>query len=473
MKKYPIYVAGKFVKTSTILPVSNPYTKEIFAETYQGGEAEFELATEAATDVAAEMSNLPTYKRFEILREISDKIRENRKYIAEVLAKESGKPMIYSLGEIDRATQTFLIASEESKRIPGEELIRLDWTNKGHGKIGVVKQFPVGIVAGIAPFNFPLNLAAHKIAPAIAAGCPIVLKPASSTPLSCLELAKIIDETDLPKGAVSILPMDRTNGNKLVTDERYNLLTFTGSPVVGWKMKEQAGEKKVILELGGNAGVIIAASANLDQAMPGCLMGAFAYSGQVCIHAQRFFVHDSLYDEFIQRLQNSAKNLKVGAPDDERTEFSAMIDEKNAVRVKSWIDEAVKEGAIIVTGGSQKGTFVEPTILTNVAKKSKVNNEEVFGPVVMVEKFSTLDEAINMINDSKFGLQAGIYTEKFAEVQRAFNEIECGGVIHNNVPTFRVDHMPYGGVKQSGLGREGVKYSIADMMEPRVLVYEG
>jgi glyceraldehyde-3-phosphate dehydrogenase (NADP+) len=473
METYPIYVAGEFVTTDNELEVSNPYDGKVFAKTYQAGEAEFEAATEAAVAAQDVMRNLPTYKRFEILHYISHRLKEDRERLAKVLAMESGKPMVYALGEIDRSTQTFMVAAEEAKRIPGEEFMRLDWTKPGEGKVGIVKQFPVGPVAGIAPFNFPMNLAVHKLAPAIAAGCPIVLKPASSTPLSTLELAKIIDETDLPKGAVSILPMDRTNGNRLVTDDRYKLLSFTGSPVVGWKMKEQAGEKKVVLELGGNAGVIVSESADLDQVMPGSTMGAFAYAGQVCIHAQRFFVHRSHYDEFLQRLKVNAEKLKCGCPTKADTEFSSMIDQKNADRVEAWVQEALDDGAKLISGGKKDGTLYAPTILTNVPREAKVNAEEVFGPVVVVQPFDEFYEAINLANDGQFGLQAGVYTESTTELQQAFNDLEVGGVIHNNVPTFRVDHMPYGGVKQSGLGREGVKYAMLDMLEPRILVQTG
>ncbi len=473
MKKYPIYVAGEFLETENTLPVENPYDSKVFAETFLAGDEEFEIATGRAVEVQEEMSVLPTYKRFEILRYISDRLIEDRNRLGEVLAAESGKPMIYAVGEIDRAAQTFLVAAEEAKRIPGEEFLRLDWTIPGEAKSGIVKQFPVGPVAGIAPFNFPLNLAVHKIAPAIAAGCPIVLKPASSTPLSCLELAKIIDETDLPRGAVSILPMDRTTGNRLVTDDRYKLLSFTGSPVVGWKMKEQSGEKKVVLELGGNAGVIIAESADVDQALPACMMGGFSYAGQICIHAQRYYVHESKFDDFIAKMKSGAETLKVGSPTDDSTQFSSMIDEKNALRMEAWVNEAIDMGAKLIAGGKREGTFYAPTILTDVPMKAKVVAEEAFGPVVVIEKFSDFNEAIEKVNAGKFGLQAGVYTNNIDELNKAFNTLEVGGVIHNNVPTFRVDHMPYGGVKQSGLGREGVKYAMLDMLEPRILVQEG
>ncbi len=473
MKNYPIYCAGKFISTENILKVEKPYTQEVFAETYLATPENFEEATVSAEKVREEMSQLSTFKRYEILKEIAEKMTIRKLEISKILAEESGKPMMYAIGEVERAIQTFVIASEEAKRIPGEELMRLDWTPAGKGKMGIIKQFPVGPVAAIAPFNFPLNLAVHKVAPAIAAGCPIVLKPASSTPLSCLELAKIIDETDLPKGAVSVLPMNRETGNRLVTDNRYKLLTFTGSPVVGWKMKEQAGEKKVVLELGGNAGVVISESADIQKALPGCLMGGFAYSGQICIHAQRYFVHESKFDEFVKLMKQGVEGLKVGNPTDEGVEFSAMIDENNAVRMEEWVDEALELGANLITGGKRDKTFYAPTILTNVPSQAKVVAEEAFGPVVVIEKFSNFSDALNHLNSGKFGLQAGIYTEKISELTEAFNSLEVGGVIHNNVPTFRVDHMPYGGVKQSGLGREGVKYAMADMLEPRVLVMDG
>ena len=290
---------------------------------------------------------------------------------AGILAQESGKPLKYALGEIDRAAQTFLIAAEESRRIPGE-FLSIDWVPSGKGKEGWVKYFPLGLIAGIAPFNFPMNLAVHKIAPAIAAGNAIILKPARSTPLSVLELAKIIDNTSLPKGAVSILPMDRKAGNQLVTDERFKMLTFTGSPEVGWKMKKDAGRKKVILELGGNAGVIITESADIDMAVQKCLVGGYAYSGQVCIHVQRIYVQDSVFEEFSGRFNKKVRELKFGDPLDPETDISVMIDTENADRVENWIKESVEDGAKILLGGEKQGAYFEPTVLTNTKKEMKV-----------------------------------------------------------------------------------------------------
>ncbi len=469
MKTYKIYIGGEFMETSKPLDVINPFTLQPFATTFLGDAEELEFAIVKAEKVRVELKNMPSYKRYEILMQIANEIKLKREYLGMVLCKESAKPFRYALGEIDRAIQTFIIAAEECKRLP-KEYISLDWTKAGEGKEGLIKYFPIGIIAGIAPFNFPLNLAVHKIAPAIAAGCPIVLKPASSTPISTLELAKIIDKTDLPKGAVSIIPMNRAAGNQLVTDERFKLLSFTGSPDVGWEMKKNAGKKKVILELGGNAGVIITSSADIEKTLSKSLVAAFAYSGQICIHAQRFFVHESIFKMFCTLFVIAAKKLTQGNPEEETTDVSNMIDEKNAIRVETWINEALQQGATLLLGGKRSGNFVEPTVLTNTTKEMNVCSKEVFGPVITIEKYSAFSEAIQLLNDSDFGLQASVFTVNDSEITTAFNTIETGGVIINDVPTFRVDHMPYGGIKDSGLGREGVKYAIMDMMEARILV---
>ena len=415
------------------------------------------------------MRDLPSHKKYKILMDIAAEIIIKKDELALILSKEAGKPLKYAIGEIDRAVQVFTIAAEESKRLP-KEYFSVDWTSAGEGKEGLVKYFPIGLIAGIAPFNFPLNLAVHKIAPAIAAGNPIILKPARSTPLSVLELAKIIDKTDLPKGAFSVLPMDREAGNQLVTDDRINMLSFTGSPAVGWKMKSNAGKKKIALELGGNAGVIVSEKSDIDVAVRKCLVGAFAYSGQVCIHVQRIFVQENIFDKFIDSFIKAVKTLKFGPPDDLKTDISVMIDEENSIRVENWVKEAVNDGAEILYGGVRKGTYFEPTIITNTNQEMKVCSLEVFGPVVTIEKYSDFKFAIDSINNSEYGLQAGIFTNSIHEMNQAFNEIEVGGVIVNDVPTFRVDHMPYGGVKNSGFGREGVKYSIFEMMEPKLMI---
>lgn len=469
MKTYRIYAAGKFIASQKVHEVRNPFDNSLVAKTWLADKKILNTAIEKALSVQKTLKELSSLKKYEVLLQISRELNTHKKHLAEVLALESGKPLRYALGEIERSVQTFLIAAEETKRLP-KDYMSLDWTANGAGKEGIVSYFPIGLVAGIAPFNFPMNLAVHKIAPAIAAGCPIILKPASSTPLSCLELAKIIDKTELPKGAVSILPMDRETGNLMVTDERFKLLSFTGSPEIGWKMKTQSGKKKVVLELGGNAATIITETADLKDALPKALMGAFSYSGQICIHAQRFIVHESLYKNFISTLKAATLKLHYGNPLKEKTDVSSMIDEENAVRVEQWIKEAIKQGAKLICGGKRKGTYVEPTILTNCHTGMKVYSEEVFGPVVCINSYKTIDEAIHIANDTKFGLQCGVFTNSISDLDQCFKQIEVGGVIHNHVPTLRFDQMPYGGVKESGLGREGVKYAIMDMMEPKVLV---
>jgi glyceraldehyde-3-phosphate dehydrogenase (NADP+) len=467
--EYQMYCAGEFRRTEQQLDVTNPHNGKVVARICMGSVTDLDDAIVKAAMLRDELRNMSSAQRYSVLMEISAAIAAEGVRLAELLSAESAKPLRYALAEVDRAAQTFIVAAEEAKRLP-KEYISLDWTPAGKNREGLVKYFPAGIIAGISPFNFPLNLAVHKIAPAIAAGCPIILKPATSTPLSTLELAKIIDRTSLPKGAVSIIPMDRETGNKLVTDDRIAVLSFTGSPEVGWKMKSQAGRKKIILELGGNAGVIVTPSADFETAVAKCVTGGFAYSGQICIHAQRIYIHESLFDRFVIEFCKRAELLKVGDPSSIETDISSMIDETNAKRVEQWVNEAVEAGAKLLCGGKRNGSYFEPTVLTGTDVMMKVNCEEVFGPVVVVEKYNSFAEAIALINNSKFGLQAGIFTNDIRESDNAFNEIECGGVILNDVPTLRFDHMPYGGVKDSGSGREGVKYAILDFMEPRILV---
>jgi acyl-CoA reductase-like NAD-dependent aldehyde dehydrogenase len=469
MNIYDIYIGGTFKKTKDVLQVINPYNALVFAETYLGGEKDLEAAIVKAQSVDNVMKEMSSYERYEILFHISKEITRKKVHLSSILAQEAGKPLVYAAAEIDRSAQTFLIAAEESKRLP-KEYISLDWSPAGINREGIVKYFPIGLVAGISPFNFPMNLAAHKIAPAIAAGCPIVLKPASATPLSTLELAKIVDEAPLPKGALSVIPMNRTTGKKLVTDERFKLLTFTGSPEVGWQMKQEAGKKKVVLELGGNAGVIVTGSADIDFAVKRCLIGGFAYSGQVCIHAQRIFIEKPFFNEFVEKFVENTKKLKSGDPLNSETQLSVMIDEPNAKRVENWVQEAIQGKAKLLCGGNRNGAFFEPTVLTNTKASMKVNCLEIFGPVITLEPYTAFEEAIQLVNDTPFGLQAGVFTNRFDEISKAFNQLDVGGVIINDVPTFRVDHMPYGGMKDSGLGREGIKYAIYDMMEPKILV---
>jgi glyceraldehyde-3-phosphate dehydrogenase (NADP+) len=469
MKTYGFFLAGQFAESTNKVKITNSFSGEDFAEVSLASEADLNKAIVEAQIVAREMAEMPSWLRSEILLHIVQLLTEEKNSLAAILSAEACKPLKLALTEVDRAIQTFIVAAEEAKRLPGE-YISIDWTPAGNGKEGLVKYFPVGLVAGISPFNFPLNLAVHKIAPAIAAGCPIILKPSSSTPLSTLELARLIAKTKLPKGAISILPMDRKTGNLLVTDERFKLLTFTGSPEVGWKMKSDAGKKKVVLELGGNAGVIVTPSAEINKAVDKCVAGGFSYAGQVCIHTQRIYVHSSVFNDFSKSFVAKVKLLRSGPSEDMNTDISAMIDEKNAIRVESWVKDAIADGAQLLCGGKRDGAFFEPTVLTATHHDMNVCCNEVFGPVVVIESYSDFKTAVAELNNSRYGLQAGVFTDSITEMDYAFNHIEVGGLMINDIPTFRMDHMPYGGVKDSGLGREGVKYAIFDMLEPRLMV---
>jgi len=465
----PLYCGGSFIETPDTFDVVNSCDQSLVGTSCQAGPKELEQAIAAAYAAEPVLKASGAYERSEWLREIAAGLVKDKNNIALLLSREACKPIRLALTEVDRAAEVFRIAAEETKRIPGE-VLSIDWTPAGKGKQGLVKYFPVGLVAGISPFNFPLNLTAHKIAPAIAASCPIILKPATRTPLTTLKLAEIIDASGLPKGSVSIMPMDRVTGNLLVTDERFRLLSFTGSPAVGWKMKSDAGKKKVVLELGGNAGVIVTASCDLANAVQRCVAGGFSYAGQVCIHTQRIYVESAIFDEFLSRFIMAVKNLRKGNPDDPDTEISAMIDEANAIRVEQWVKEATASGAEVLCGGHRTGAFMEPTVITGTDFSMSVCSREIFGPVVTIERYSSFEQAVDWVNNSEFGLQAGIFTNNISEMDEAFSRIEAGGIIINDVPTFRVDHMPYGGVKNSGLGREGVRYAMLEMMEPRLLV---
>jgi glyceraldehyde-3-phosphate dehydrogenase (NADP+) len=468
-QKYPIYVAGSFRETNELLPVVNPYTGENAGITFLAGEDELENAIRGALAVQDELAELPAWLRYRALSGIASMMQDARDEFGNTISLESGKPIRDALAETDRAIQTFTVAAEECKRHPAE-YIDMEWTPAGEGKEGLLRYFPLGLVAGISPFNFPLNLAVHKIAPAIAAGCPIILKPSSSTPLSTLLLSRMIARTGLPGGAVSVLPMNRQTGNRLVTDNRFAMLTFTGSPEVGWNMKSDAGRKKVVLELGGNAGVIVGSGADTNEAVRKCVKGGYAYSGQVCIHTQRIFVHESLFEEFLNNFVNEVKMLRHGNPLEQQTDISVMIDEANAIRVENWVNEAINEGAGLLCGGKRTKNYMQPTVLTGTTEKMKVCAQEVFGPVVSINAYKNFNDALNSINNSRYGLQAGLFTDSLEEMNLAFRKLQVGGIMINDVPGFRVDHMPYGGVKDSGDGREGVKYSIHDMLEPRLLV---
>jgi len=401
---------------------------------------------------------------------VAARITEEADELAELLTRESGKPIRDAKGEVARGALTFRTAAEEALRINGEWL-PLDWSAANRGRSGIVRRYPIGPVAGISPFNFPLNLAAHKVAPAIAAGCSIVLKPPSKDPLVMLRVAGYLAETNLPKGAVSILPMDRPTGDRMVADDRFKLLSFTGSPSVGWKMKADAGKKKVVLELGGNAGAIVDESADLDWAVARLAVGAFAYAGQVCISVQRIYVVEAIYPEFERRFVERVRGVRVGDPLDPATDLGPMVDDAAVRRTAEWVAEALAGGARALTGGEPTGRYFPPTVLVDVPRDARICGEEAFAPVVNLFPVPDFAAALREINDSRFGLQCGLFTNDLEHTLLAHDELEVGGVIVNDVPTWRTDSMPYGGVKDSGLGREGLRWSIEDMTEPRLLAF--
>jgi acyl-CoA reductase-like NAD-dependent aldehyde dehydrogenase len=466
----PIYLAGEFVEAGRPLEVRDPATGDLVGTTWQAGPAELERATNAAVEGLAALRRLASYERRDALAHVADCIARDADELAELLTRESGKPIKDARGEVARGSLTFRTAAEEALRINGEWL-PLDWNVASKGRSGIVRRYPIGPVAGISPFNFPLNLAAHKVAPALAAGCSIVLKPPSKDPLVMLRVARYLAETDLPHGAVSILPMDRPTGDAMVRDDRFKLLSFTGSPSVGWNMKAEAGKKKVVLELGGNAGVVVDETADLDWAIDRLVYGSFAYAGQVCISVQRIYVVDAILDEFASRFTDKVKAMQIGLPLDPATDLGPMVDEKAVARTHQWVQEALADGARALTGGEPNGLFYPPTVLVDVPKDARVCGEEVFAPVVNLFGVPDFAAGLAEINDSQFGLQCGIFTNDLERTLRAHDQLEVGGVIVNDVPTWRIDHMPYGGVKDSGLGREGVRWSIEDMTEPRLLAF--
>jgi len=467
---HPIYLAGRWVDSPRPLEVDDPARPgQPAGSTFLATEEQYEEAAEAAVRGFEAMKATPTYERAGALRRISEGIATRRDELATLISRESGKSIRDAGVEADRGVLVFRLAAEEAERLGGETL-PLDIAPAHKGRHALTRRFPIGPVAGISPFNFPLNLAAHKVAPAIAAGCSIVLKPPSRDPLTMLLVAEIIHQAGLPAGAVSVLPMDRELGDRLVGDERFKLLSFTGSPAVGWRMKARAGKKPVVLELGGNAGAIVDASADLDWAVKRVLVGAFAFSGQVCISVQRLMVHEDVWGEFMERLVVGAAALKLGDPLDPATDIGPMVDAAAVERTQRWVAEAVADGAEVRTGGRADGHFFEPTVIVNAQRTSQVCSEEAFAPLVVVFPFGDIEEAFAEINASRFGLQAGVFTNDLAHAWRAFETLDVGAVVINDVPTYRVDHMPYGGIKESGIGREGLRWAIEDMTELKLMV---
>ncbi len=468
-KSYPYYLANKAVYANKDLEVTDKYTGKVATHVALAGPEDIEKAIAAATSASQAMAQMPAYARKAVLMHCVKRFRDRYDELAEALCIEAGKPIKDARGEVDRLIDTFEIAAEESVRMKGE-IQTLDISKRAHGYRGMWKRVPIGPCSFISPFNFPLNLAAHKVAPAIAVGCPFVMKPASRTPLGAIIMGEVLAETDLPEGAFSILPCSRDGADLFTVDERLKLLSFTGSPDVGWALKAKAGKKKVILELGGNAAVVVDHDTHLEDAANRIIIGAFYQSGQSCIGVQRILIHEDVYEPMKALLVKKSAALIKGDPRDPDTFVGPMISEKEAMRLEGWIDEAKTKGGRVLCGGTRDGAMLDATLLEDVPTDCAIVVEEAFGPVAVLSKFKTWDAAIKDVNASKFGLQAGIFTRDYYKIQQAWDEMDVGGVVVGDMPSFRVDNMPYGGVKDSGLGREGIVFAMEDMTEIRNLV---
>jgi acyl-CoA reductase-like NAD-dependent aldehyde dehydrogenase len=466
---YPYFLGNKPVAANTDLEVRDKFTGEVATRVARADARAVERAIELAAQAATPMRRMPAYARQAVLQHCVQRFQERAEELAFSLCIEAGKPIKDSRGEVSRLVDTFRIAAEESVRLHGE-VMPLDIAPRARNYSGMWKRVPIGPCAFITPFNFPLNLAAHKIAPALAVGCPFVLKPASWTPIGALLIGEILAETELPEGAFSILPCSSKDAGALVSDDRLKLLSFTGSPEVGWDLKARSGKKRVLLELGGNAAVVVDADADLEDAVQRIVFGAFYQSGQSCISVQRILAHEAVYDAFRDRLVEATRKLVVGDPREELTFIGPVISEDDAVRLEEWVQSAVARGGRLLCGGKRRGSLFEATLLEDVPRDEAVCAQEAFGPLAVLERFSDFDAALAAVNDSVFGLQAGIFTRDLYKAMQAWNELEVGGVMIGEVPSWRVDHMPYGGVKESGLGREGIRFSMEEMTEIRLLV---
>jgi len=469
---YPYYLANRPVEANRDLEVVDKHTGEVATRVAQADDAAVDRAIAAAVEAAPAMARLPSHRRRDILNGCADRFEARFDELAEILLVEGGKVIMDARGEVQRLIDTFRIAAEEATRIGGE-VLPMDIAERSESFIGFWKRVPIGPVSFITPFNFPYNLVAHKIAPAIAAGCPFVLKPAEKTPVGALVLGEILAEFDLPEGAFSILPVPREDAARFTEDERIKLMSFTGSDKVGWMLKSKAGKKPVVMELGGNAACLVGADADVDDAIDRLVFGGFYQSGQSCISVQRVLVHDAIYDAVRDGLVEQVGALKGGDPRDPETFVGPLISEGDAERVVEWIEEAVEAGATLLVGGERDGAVVRPAVLDGVPDDCRLFTEEVFGPAMILERFDDFDRALDRINQSRYGLQAGLFIRDIAKIRRAWDELEVGGVVINDVPSFRVDHMPYGGVKDSGLGREGIKFAIEDLTEIRLLAIRG
>jgi acyl-CoA reductase-like NAD-dependent aldehyde dehydrogenase len=463
------FVDGKWLEEGEIVEIRSPYDGSAIGQVFQGAQRHAQAAISAAVKAFGTTRRLPAFERQRVLRAIAQAITERKEEFSRTLSQEAGKPIKAARTEVDRAVFTFNVAAEESTRIYGEYM-PLDWQEFTAGRWGIVRRFPLGPISGITPFNFPLNLVAHKVAPAIAAGCSIVLKPAPQTPLCALLLAEAVQQAGWPDGGLNVLPLSNEDAGLLVTDDRLKLVSFTGSAPVGWEIKRRAGKKKVLLELGGNAAVIIHQDADLAYAAERSVAGGFAYAGQTCISVQRILVERSVYGKFTDLLVAGVKKLKVGDPQEQSTDVGPLIRESDAVRAADWIQEAVRGGARLLCGGERRGSLLQPAVLAATTPEMKVNCHEVFAPVVTLAAYDDFGDAIRQVNNSPYGLQAGVFTHDTRLLFQAYEELEVGAVVAGDVPTFRIDQMPYGGIKDSGLGREGLRYAIEEMTEPKLLV---
>ena len=468
--EYGCYIAGEWIKTGNAVEVRSPFDRSLVAVVHRAGPAEIQTAISKATASFQATRKLPAWKRAEALEKISAGIAARREEFAQTIALEAGKPIRTARLEVDRAVFTFKVAAEESKRIYGE-VVPLDWIPGTEGREAQVRRVPLGPVVGISPFNFPINLVAHKVAPALAAGDPIILRPASQTPVSALKLAEIVRASGWPAAAFSVVPSTTAEAVALIEDDRIRLLTFTGSPAVGWSLKSRAGRKRVTLELGGNAGVIVHKDADVAYAAERVVWGGFSYAGQSCISVQRVYVHEDVYQSFVEAFLARVRGLKVGDPLDEATDVGPVIDPGAAERVELWVEEARKGGATVLEGGSRTDNIWQPTVLAEIKPEMLVSCQEVFAPLVVLYRYADIRQAIAAVEESDFGLQAGLFTNDLNVVKQAFDDIDVGGLMINDVSTFRIDHMPYGGVKHSGFGREGLRYAIEEMTELKLLTF--
>lgn len=466
---YPILIAGQPETSSSSIEIYSPFDGHLVGRTYQATPDQIERAIAASVEGFAQMRKLPSYQRAEILLKAAAEIKTRIEELARLIAGEAGKPLKAARIEASRVANTLTLAAEESKRLTGE-MLPLDVDAASQGRWALIRRFPIGPITAITPFNFPLNLVAHKLAPAAAIGNAVIAKPAPQTPLSALVLGEILLRAGWPPQALSVLACRNEDAAPLVTDKRLKMLSFTGSAAVGWRLRQAAADRRVVLELGGNAGVAVHSDADLDWAVSRCVAGAFGYAGQVCISVQRIYVHRPVYQEFTERFVQATSKLKVGDPLDENVDIGPMISDHEAERAAGWLAEAISQGATVLVGGTRQGRLFQPTVLTNVFAHSKVNCEEVFAPIVTLEAYDTFEQALVQIENSSYGLQAGIFTKDMTAIMRAYEYLTVGGIIVGDIPTYRAENMPYGGVKGSGIGREGIKYAIEEMSELKTLV---